>query len=217
MPWRIAPGTGYCEVGGELVFLDLARDKYLALRGEDRAAFERLRNAEPNDSEAMSRLVQTGFLARADARPCLEPASIEIPTQDISAFDDRRFTIRMAVASATALRWAGRAMRPGRIAATVEGLRVTKAHIGVPGADTPAAAIASHYASCRWAIPVTPRCLIDALALDRILLSRGLVASMVFGVQLDPFRAHCWLQTPERVLTGTAAEARAFTPILVVG
>lgn len=217
MAWRIAPGVGYCEVGGELVFLDLARDKYLALRGEDRAAFERLRKGEPNDSEAMSRLVQTGLLARTDAPERLNPASIKIPPRDISDLDDRRFSLRMAVASATALRWAGQAMRPTHIAATVEKLRGTKARVGVPGADTPATAIASLYASCRWAIPVTPRCLIDALALDRILLSRGLVASMVFGVQLDPFRAHCWLQTPERVLSGTAAEARAFTPILVVG
>ena len=216
MAWRLATGTGYCDVGGEFVFLDLVRDKYLALRGDDRAAFERLRTGEPNDSEAMSRLVQTGFLKRADVPGCFDPASIEIPPQDISAMDDGKFTLRMAIASARALRWAARAKRPGRIAAAVEGLRVSKARIGVPGADEPAAAIASSYAYCRWAIPVTPRCLIDALALDRILLSRGLVASMVFGVQLDPFRAHCWLQTPERVLTGTAAEARAFTPILVV-
>lgn len=42
MGWQLAPGTGFCEAGGELVFLDLTRDKYLALRGEDRAAFDRL-------------------------------------------------------------------------------------------------------------------------------------------------------------------------------
>lgn len=217
MAWRLAPGTGYCEVGGELVFLDLARDKYLALRGTDRTAFDRLRTGEPNDSEAMSRLVQTGFLARADASARLDPASIEVPAQDLSAWEDGRFSLRMCLASARALRWAARAKRPERIAAAVESLRAAKSRIAVPGADRPTAAIASRFASCRWAIPVTPRCLIDALALDRILLSRGLVASMVFGVQLDPFRAHCWLQTPDRVLTGTAAEARAFTPILVVG
>src|SRR3546814_8754799 len=55
LPISLAPHTGFCETGGELVFLDLVRDKYLALRGEDRAAFERLRAGEPNDSDKIGR------------------------------------------------------------------------------------------------------------------------------------------------------------------
>lgn len=216
MYWQLATGTGYCEVGEKLVFLDLARDKYLALQGADRAAFDRLRSGAPNDSEAMSRLVQTGLLARADGPGRLDPAMIEIPMQDLADLAEAPFSAPMTFAAMLALRWAGRAMRPDRIAATVDGMRKSKSHIGVPGAENAVAAIASRYASCRWAVPTEPRCLIDALALDHILLSRGLVAAMVFGVQLDPFRAHCWLQTPERVLTGTAAEARTFTPVLIV-
>lgn len=61
MSWMLAPGIGYCEVGGELVFLDLARDRYFALRGDDRAAFERLRSGAFNDSDAMTGLVRTGL------------------------------------------------------------------------------------------------------------------------------------------------------------
>ncbi len=45
-----------------------------------------------------------------------------------------------------------------------------------------------------------PRCLIDALALDRILLSRKMRAMLVFGVRLNPFGAHCWLQTTDAIL-----------------
>jgi hypothetical protein len=72
------------------------------------------------------------------------------------------------------------------------------------------------YAANRWIDAIPQRCLIDALALDHILLSRRLRSQLVFGVRLSPFRAHCWLQTSATVLTGTAAEARNFTPILVV-
>lgn len=216
MAWELASGTGYCEVGGELVFLDLVRDRYFALRGADREAFERLRSGQPNDSAAMTRLVDTGFLARSDGAARLSAAAIEVPPRDLSALDYARFSLSSAFRAGAALHWAGRAMRPDRIAGTIETLRSAKARIGVAGADGPASEVALRFAACRWAVPVTPRCLIDALALDHILIARGLAASMVFGVQLDPFRAHCWLQTPERVLTGTAAEARAFTPILVV-
>lgn len=215
MAWQMAPGTGYCEVDGELVFLDLARDKYLSLRGADRAAFERLRAGAPNDSEAMSRLVRTGLLAKGSGPASLSPAAVEIPARDLGAYD-APFSPRMALSAAMALRWARRSMQPHRIAATVEALRASKRRIFLPGAEAAAMEVASRFAACRWVMPVPPRCLVDALALDHILLSRDLAVSLVFGVLLHPFRAHCWLQTPERVLIGSAAEARSFTPILVV-
>lgn len=215
--WKLASGTGYCEVEGELVFLDLVRDKYFALRGEDRAAFDRLRVGEPNDSDAMGRLVATGLLARSSVPTKLDPASLPIPTEDLSGIADGPTSLRMGFAASRALRWAGRAMRPKRIAATVEAMRDAKLRLGVPGAEAAVRDVASSYAASRWMARTPTRCLIDALALDHILLSRGLCARLVFGVRLSPFAAHCWLQSPGAVLTGTSAEARNFTPILAIG
>ncbi|ODU35108.1 MAG: hypothetical protein ABS88_01405 [Sphingopyxis sp. SCN 67-31] len=214
MGWQLAPGTGFCETGGELVFLDLARDKYLALRGEDRAAFDRLRSGEANDSEAMTRLVDTGFLARCEGPRSIEMTRVEVPARDLAAVSDEGFSPSMALAAARSLRWAKAAMRPERIAATVANLGRAKA--GARKDPATAANLAARYASCRWIIPVAPRCLIDALALDRILLAQGLRATLVFGVRLGPFAAHCWLQSEECVLTGTAADAGNYTPILAV-
>ena len=215
MAWQMAPGTGYCEVGGELVFLDLARDKYFSLKATDRVTFERLRAGLPNDNEAISRLIRTGLLTEGSGAAPLNPASVEIPIHDLAG-SEAPFSLRMALASATALQWARRSLQPHRLAGTIETLRVSKRRIGVPATEAAAADVASLFAASRWLMPVPPRCLVDALALDRILLSRGLAVSLVFGVLLQPFRAHCWLQTNERVLTGSAAEARNFTPILVV-
>lgn len=216
MGWTLAPGTGFCETGGELLFLDLARDKYLALRGEDRAAFERLRVGELNDSDAMTRLVDTKLLARCDGPTSLDPATIEVPSRDLASAADGRFSLRMAIAASLALHRARRGMRPDRISATIaEALRRRAGQDG-PADDKAVEAVATSYAANRWINPVPQRCLIDALALDHILLSRGIASTLVFGVRLAPFRAHCWLQTTSAVLTGTAAEARNFVPILVV-
>lgn len=217
MGWQLPPGTGYCEASGELVFLDLTRDKYLALRGQDRAAFMRLRAGEPNDRDAMSRLVATGFVARCDGESRLEPAKIIIPHQDLASHEDGTFTLSMSLRAARALRWARRAMRPNVIAATIGKSAQAKQRLGVAGDEDTVVDVAQRYAACRWLIPVPTRCLIDALALDHILLSRRVAATLVFGVRLEPFAAHCWLQSPETVLTGTSAEARNYTPILVVG
>lgn len=216
MSWMLAPGVGYCETGGELVFLDLARDRYFAMRGDDRAAFDRLRSGAFNDSDAMTGLVKTGLLVRSDGSRGLDPASVTVPARDLSAADDS-FSLTGGVSAALALAWARRAMRPARIAATISELSKAKCRVGGEAAEEKATHLAARYAASRWIVPISPRCLVDALALDRILLRRGLAATLVFGVRTSPFAAHSWLQIPETILTGTAAEARNFTPILVVG
>lgn len=216
MNWSLAPGVGYCETGGELVFLDLARDRYFALRGADRTAFERLRARKPSSSEDMARLIATGLIARGEDAHSLDPARADIPARDLSAAS-QSFSLAGGLSAIRALCWAGRAMRPSRIAATAAGLAKSKARPGRSDNDEAMALIATRYAASRWIAPISPRCLVDALALDHILLKRNLAATLVFGVRINPFAAHCWLQTSRLVLTGTAAEARNFTPILVVG
>jgi hypothetical protein len=215
--WQLSAGTGFCEVGNDLVFLDLARDKYLALGGADRVAFDRLRRREANDSDAIGRLVSTGLIARSDQPTAIAPTRVDVPSADLVHLGEGRIDPRMTISAAFALRWARRAMRPDRIAFTVAELAKKKRVLGVPGAENAATRLAAAYAACRWLNPIPPRCLIDALALDRIMLGHGLAVSLVFGVRTSPFNAHCWLQTPETILTGSAAEARNFTSIMVVG
>jgi len=67
--------------------------------------------------------------------------------------------------------------------------------------------------------PLYPRpylCLFDALALVEFLARRGHFPTWVFGVQLEPFGAHCWVQVDNRVLNEEAEYAREFTPIMAV-
>src|SRR3546814_20651052 len=114
MGWTLAPHTGFCETGGELVFLDLVRDKYLALRGEDRAAFERLRAGGPNDSDMMTRLVATGLLGRCDGPTSIEPASVEQRQRDLAAARYNGLDLCMTLTRGSALGSARRARRDKR-------------------------------------------------------------------------------------------------------
>jgi hypothetical protein len=216
MGWQLAPGVGFCCADGELIFLDLRRDRYIALRGDDRAAFERLQAGTPNDSDAMTRLARTGLIESHAGETNLQPTTISVPTKDLAAAE-ARFDPLMAFRAAWALRRARRAIRPQNIAAAIAESVRAKSGLPADRSEEALASAATCYAACRWALPVEPRCLIDAIALDDILLRRGLAATLVFGVRLTPFAAHCWLQTAETILTGTAAEARNFTPILVAG
>lgn len=59
-------------------------------------------------------------------------------------------------------------------------------------------------------------CLFDGLALVEYLARRGLFPTWVFGVQAQPFGAHCWVQDEERLLNESEEYAGQFTPIMAV-
>lgn len=87
-------------------------------------------------------------------------------------------------------------------------------------------AMAARYAASRWIVPISPRCLVDALALDRILLRRGLAATLVFGVRINPPWRHVAEPNPlplgeiapeleQRLLASVAAWAEGREDIVV--
>ena len=49
-------------------------------------------------------------------------------------------------------------------------------------------------------MPFTPKCLLSSYALLHFLAAHGLRADWVFGVQLFPFRAHCWVASGDLLL-----------------
>lgn len=216
MGWTLAPGVGFCFAGDQLIFLDLRADRYLALRGERRVAFERLRVREANDSDAMSGLLATGLFVRSESENRLDPVDIAVPAVDLGMRRQSRLRLPMIAAAARDLYWARRALVPDRLAATVADLhRQKRTKAGDPDAGA-LADVAAEYAAARTLVPVPPRCLVDSLALFRLMLRRGLAPTMIFAVRPAPFAAHCWLQSSETILTGSVDDAHNFTPIFAI-
>ncbi|MDP3749276.1 MAG: lasso peptide biosynthesis B2 protein [Phenylobacterium sp.] len=75
--------------------------------------------------------------------------------------------------------------------------------------------IDTFYGTRPW-FPVKPICRLDAVALCIFLNRNGLDADLVFGVRLDPFHAHCWVQRGEAVLNEAHDGVLKYTPIMVV-
>lgn len=216
MGWTLAPGVGFCFADDQLIFLDLRTDRYLALRGDRRAAFERLRASEANDSEAMTGLLATGFFVRTDGENRLEPVDVKVPATDLTARRRTGIRLPMVAAAARDLYWARRALAPDRLATTVAGLQQQKRTKTSDPDPSSMAELAAGYASARTLVPIPPRCLVDSLALFRLMLRHDLAPTMIFGVRLAPFAAHCWLQSSEHVLTGSVDDAHNFAPILLL-
>lgn len=216
MGWTLAPGVGFCVAGSDLIFLDVTRDRYFMLRGERRAAFERLCAREPNDSEAMANLVETGLFARGDEATAIAPLDVEVPTADLTSAPVPRTRLASITGAARSLLWARKAVLPGRLAASLDTLTAAKRAATGQSDDIRLAALASDYGEARRWVPIPPRCLVDSLALYRLSLRRGFAPSLIFGVRSNPFAAHCWLQSRSAVLTGTAEEAHNYRPVLAI-
>lgn len=59
-------------------------------------------------------------------------------------------------------------------------------------------------------------CLFDSLALLIFLAKYDMFPTWVFGVQSEPFAAHCWVQHGEFVLNDTVDRVAVYTPLMAV-
>ena len=93
---------------------------------------------------------------------------------------------------------------------------------GTPAAGAPdrieasARRLAGAFAFSAFLLGATDRCLVRGVAATWACRRRRLPAALVFGVRIDPFAAHCWVQLGEQVLVGDFDQVRLFTPILTV-
>ncbi|MGH9587636.1 MAG: lasso peptide biosynthesis B2 protein, partial [Acidobacteriaceae bacterium] len=79
-----------------------------------------------------------------------------------------------------------------------------------------AAPLCSAYARMRVIATGPRQCLFDALALKLFLAKYGVFPDWIFGVRINPFAAHCWLQDGRTVLNDSLDSVRRFTPIMTV-
>lgn len=76
---------------------------------------------------------------------------------------------------------------------------------------------ALRFRAARKLVPTKPNCLLDSLSLVRWLGAGEEPVSLLFGVKLDPFAAHCWLQSGALVLNDRTENVSAFTVVRSTG
>lgn len=214
--YRLPDHLGACEVDGHMLMLDLRRDRYLQLDPYTAAALRRWRDQpEVSSREAgLTPLVERGMLIPAE--PFRGPSRALRPVPDRSLLDRAPRVPRRAwavVPEIAATLWVtrGRLRRSGLECAVREVRRRTPAAT----ATDPAGHVAL-FRTARRLLPAAPNCLIDSLALSAFLARRSIHSELVFGVKLDPFAAHCWLQNDDAILNDAADSVTTFTPIMVI-
>lgn len=219
-------GVYIAEAGRKVIFLDLNRDKYQAV---DRANFVSLTSflAGRNDAGSTTPLAQQermlhslaerGLLTddersgrevqQVTARP---PRANLHPDRNASPAWQRPFLLGKLLHAA---RTYDRELAAAPLKDCIERIRSAKATCRVTHELPRALPYLLH---ARFYHPADLVCLRDSFLLMRILLSRGVAADWVFGVQAEPFSAHCWVQVGDVVINDNVDHVVRFTPILVV-
>lgn len=214
------PHVSYGMVAGRPIFLDVSRDRYLALDPAAEEAFGRVLrtpDAEAGDGPDRARLLATRLFTLADERQPILPAEVEIP--------DRQLPIASTSAPLQLLDvpeiWvllarARRGLKSRPLQQLLATLRRRRADVAAPKSAAEISALASRFHRARALVPIRPSCLQDSIALGLWLARRSACPAVIFGVKLDPFAAHCWVQTEAVILNDAPDTVSQFAPVLVI-
>jgi hypothetical protein len=212
----LLPHVHATRVGDDLVFLDVAADRYFCLPSaaglalsEDRRRFSLIDGSDQTELAAAGLLSRTAVESPADLQPPPPLHDLWNP-EGPSAQPPWRDLLLAAVDGAL--------VYPRRAFADLLAYGAQRAATATPDAP-PNADMRNLVTSFnQWAcwIPTPAKCLIRSFVLLRLLRRHGFDARWVFAVRTWPFEAHCWLQADTVVLDDARDRLTSFVPILVV-
>lgn len=232
--YYLCPDMYACLAADHVVLLDLRRDKYLALTADVSSALHpyldllsspqgvRPTDGPPQLSVILAHLASNAILCTARAhgfdweiaRPFIRPSRAILPRppfrEQIGIGHASRY-----VASVVRAKAALRIHSLYRIVLT-ERRKVLAARSGHTFDSARATTLCSVYSRLRVIATAPAQCLFDSLALKFFLAGYGVFPDWIFGVRLNPFAAHCWLQHGDVLLNDSLDSICEFTPIMAV-
>jgi hypothetical protein len=227
-----------CPAQRHWVVLDVRGDCYLSI---DRPQFEALgpllygwcsddnrTTADPGFVPPQAMELAAGLLARgilserADSGKPVTPVESTVPRSAIQS-QDCRLGIGVRLVSAPAFLWAtARAdFRLRRLPLLTLVTKMKRRRNRARAIDMSFDwSLADHltkiFHSLRLVYPRPYLCMYDSLALLEFFALHSLFPTWVFGVSVDPFRAHCWLQQGDSVIGDSIERVRSYRPIMCV-
>lgn len=219
----LADQISCCQVGSRLVFLDISQDRYFRLGKDLETALLACLSGGASDETCIRQLIQRGVLAEESDSVTTRPPLAPLPSK--SAMEMAEVGRRTLPAEFLEVFFLVIHTRIRLRLTTLESVlddfvrSEDAADIPMPSPMESTALLLTASAAFRRArlfVPVNMRCLVDSIALSRFLRRRHLRTRLVFGVALDPFSAHCWVQARDLVLNDTAGNVRCHTAIRTI-
>ncbi len=232
---RLADHVRVCQVGDQVVLLDLLHGRYIGLAGKRAQALGDAIDGWPSgglafkvasSGDEVARLIRPlmarGLLAPRIGEP---PPAVEIkePASSLDAHEAMAATpaglrdvgrfLQAAAAARLSLRW--RSLHS--IARAVSNRRARMECNGDGTSAERLRGVMATFDKLRpWVFTARDQCLFDSLALVNFLAGERLFPQWVIGVKTCPFRAHSWVQSGAVVLNDQPENVRRFKPIFVV-
>jgi hypothetical protein len=142
----------------------------------------------------------------------------EVPTPSLDLGEEPGTRPRAAdiVSGLVAQRRAASVLRRGQLSSLVDAIRADRDLPLARDGDGAVRRIAAAFASTLLSFRKAGQCLPRALAAYALCKRIGVTPTLVFGVRLEPFAAHCWLQLGPDIIVGDLEQVRMFVPILAV-
>lgn len=238
---RLASHVCACQSDGQVILLDLRRNKYIGVGGRHVAAL-----AHAVDGWPASALDEDRPVHASDIRTLTQPLLLQglLTDRQVDRLEEKPFTASIAEATASldvedamedATIDARRMAQMVRSAATAtmwlryrsllsiaqivaaRRARLEAGRIAGPASPNAMRAAVAAYDKMRPLVfTIRDRCLHDSLALVGFMAAEGMFPRWVIGVQTQPFGAHSWVQSGGTVLNDHPDRVRRFRPILVV-
>ncbi len=218
MRYALRAGLSFCRDGDRFVFLDVPADRYFMLPEAKAESFARLvdrrslaRDDEANLQALLGRvLVQTGG--------CALRTTVPPPNASRSLLDEPgRAALHRTVCAWLGFSYARFQVRHLGLAALLRRLQRLKNAAAPARSDAMPVleqAVAA-FARAGRLVSINDRCLAHSAAIAVWLVRRRVAATLVIGVAVDPFQAHCWVQVDDLLVNERVDVARDYIPILV--
>jgi hypothetical protein len=205
----------FATCAGRAVFLDYEENRYFCLSPSLNDIFLSLQSGQVDEADEAVRALEDAKVVRVIAgQSRLSPAAIPVAISTLSEVPIGMTTASFSPFTALECLWARYQLtrRPLRSL-----LDLNKAHLLYERdrfLDEGMLHLVRHFLAQGRIISSRDRCLSNSIALRWRLERDGFGATLVFGVRLFPFQAHCWLQRGVTVLNDHHEHIAQFTPVL---
>ena len=200
-----------------MIFLDVRQDSYFAIATDSHHSWK------PVFDGAIPLQAAPDLLALLRSRGALKsqlpdlsylaPVDVKLPCDSVleRGYDRATITVSGLRKVAAAFIWSSLSLKLYGLERTLLGLQRRRQHSTSDPDRAVHAAVTFH--ACRRIVPIQPVCLIDSVSMAAYLRSEKISAELIFGVQDDPFRAHCWVQTEDILLNDSVHRVRSFVAV----
>lgn len=212
-----AKAISFCVIDGRAILLDRRRDRYFCLSPAGNKALLDAVGGKEVTSGDRAKLVAAGVLADGDAGgPLLPTPMSETPQRSLLDDAPRARIVETALALQTIARLRVRLRMFGFDSLLTHFTRQKAATSGAPPPRLSVLHAVAGFCATRALVAEHDHCLIRSFAVGARLVRLGAQPSIILGVKLRPFKAHCWTILDDEIVNDRYDVIREFTPILTL-